>query len=160
MTDQPTYLEDYANALGHVVLSHNALETAIADLAERLWSIDDPDIDTLRLMGRRSFDERLGLLAVQLNNPLVQKQFSQALINAIDQLLARCRPIVQERHKAVHQSSKTFQVGSEVKWDGRLDDWEAVEALLSLSDRLDGLCEEAIVLCQRLAETRLADAGG
>lgn len=90
-------LEDHALALGHVVVSHNTLETALLCLALRLWSGQTP-AEVVRLLGRRTFDERLAMLAGQLP----QSDLHPADIDLIDRLLAQARQLSRQRNQAIH----------------------------------------------------------
>ncbi|MBV6632527.1 MAG: hypothetical protein KI792_05775 [Alphaproteobacteria bacterium] len=152
MTNPPLYLEDYANALGHVVISHNAMEAALAELADLLWQGAEGDaVDTERLMGRRSLDERLTMMAGRLNDPGLRGNYKASWIDDVDRLLVSCRPLVAQRHEVVHGIIKTHEAGGETGWIDGLDDWESVEELLELSDALDRQAEALISL--------IADAG-
>ena len=91
-------LEDMASAIGHVVISHNTLQCALLELGHALW----PEFsvhDIQRLFGRRSVDERLSMMAKQLN----RVHQPHVWIDMVDQMLSEVRQLTIERNRVVHR---------------------------------------------------------
>lgn len=159
MTEIRAFAEDYANALGHVVISYNAMEIALTKIAGLLWigssnrAAGEESIQ--RRLGRRSLDERLSLMATRLNEAELQSLYSNAWLDQLDRQLRDCRPLASERHEVVHRPVMVFDEEDQSSWHQDLDDWESVEKLMALSDALDQQTRSLTVLYTEAGDHRL-----
>jgi hypothetical protein len=140
--------EDYALALGHVVISQNTVEAALLVLASRLWNCEALD-DARRILGRRTFDERLSMLAEQLPKACADRH----LADGIDRLLASIRQLSRQRNEAVHQLR--FFNFTACGLTGEAPEPEAdtladIEELLELAQALDDGAERLVLAARQL----------
>ena len=135
--------EDMALAIGHVILSHNSLQHVLMRLGMALWAEDEASA-MQRRFGRRSVDERLGMLAQQLNK--VSRQPVDWL-DKVDRLLATCRSLTERRNLLVHSYSS---LDLSLNYDDLLNVQPPsfdFDAAMALSDELDQVAQLLFDLC-------------
>ena len=142
--DADGMLEDMASAIGHVVLSHNSMQLALEQVATMVWDEHD-DIEIKRLFGRRSVDERLKLMAQQLNS---NRRLSKQQADHLDRLLNKCRHLNNERNLLVHSlNSLSIQPSHAQAFISPAEtDFDFDEAL-QLSDELDAVASALLAMC-------------
>lgn len=133
-------IEDYASALGHIIISFNALEAALLVLARQLWP--DHELEQItRQFGRRSMDERLTMMAHQISASAVARQRQDEL----DRLLGEIRHLTEQRNAAIH-AKHDFYVQSESGQAITVDD-NLLARLWELSTNLDHARAQVAMLC-------------
>lgn len=133
-------IEDYASALGHIIISFNALEAALLTLARKLWP--DHELEQItRQFGRRSMDERLSMMAQQIGASAVARHKHDEL----DRLLGEIRRLTEQRNAAIH-AKHDFYVRSESGQAMSVDD-DLLARLWELSANLDQARDRVAMLC-------------
>jgi len=133
--------EEYATAIGHVVISYNSLECVLLNLARMLWAEESYD-QVFRLFGRRSMDERLGMLAKKLAGSGRSEDWN----DRVDQLLKQARFLSERRNDAVHakHSFNLTYLGNQTM--ELVPDAMGADELLDLSTSIDEISEQLALL--------------